>query len=154
MRYFVVKTNIDNNSYVWYSNTMKSLEDRLLKVLSDLERARNLMSEDQHKLALKYFRKGPNQNYSVAFEIFSMAAQQEYAPAMVYIARMYYEGLAVKQSTPKSVKFLKKASNLGSIYAKCILAAVAISGESPELPPESAVSYYTEAANLGSLYAK
>lgn len=133
---------------------MKNLEEKFWKANGDLERALNLPAEEQFKLGLKYFRKGPNQNFHVAFELFSMAAEREFPQAMVYVARMYYEGIHVKKSVSKSIKFLKKASSLDSIYAKCLLGGIAKNGDSTELPPETAVSFYTEAADLGSLYAK
>ena len=133
---------------------MKNIEISIWEIRSILERAQNLSPEEQFKLGLKYFRKGPNQNYSIAFKIFNLAAEKEHTQAMVYVARMYYEGLFVKKSISKSIKFLKKASSFESIYAKCLLGGIAKSGESAELPPETAVSFYTEAANMGSLYAK
>lgn len=129
-------------------------QEKLWKIMGDLEKARILSPEEQVKLGLKYYRKGPNQNYRVAFEIFNMAAEQEFAPAIVYVAKMYHEGLYVRKSVTKAVRYLKKASNLGSINAKCILAGIAKSRESSEVPIETAVHYYAEAAELGSLYAK
>ena len=133
---------------------MRNLEERLIKARDDLELARNLHPEEQFKLGQKYFKKGPNQNYQVAFEIFNLSAENGYPQAMVYIARMYHEGLYVRKSISKSIKYLKRASNLNSINAKCILGGIAKSGESSELPQETALTFYSEAANMGSLYAK
>ncbi len=122
--------------------------------MEDLEKARILSPEEQVKLGLKYYRPGPKQDFHIAFEIFNMAAEYDYPPAIVYIAKMYHEGLYVGKNVTKSVRYLKRASNLGSINAMCILGGMAKNNESSELPVESAVHYYSEAANLGSLYAK
>ena len=129
-------------------------QEKLWKIMGDLEKARILSPEEQVKLGLKYFRKGPNQNYQIAFEIFSMAAEEDYPSAIVYVARMYNEGLYVRKSVTKAVRLLKRASSLGSINAKCILGGMATRQESSETPIESALHYFTEAADLGSLYAK
>lgn len=129
--------------------------DKNLKALEDLERAKTLSPDEQVALGIKYFRNSsPYKNHKIAFEIFSLAANGNNPKAMVYLAQMYHDGLFVNNNISKCVKYLKKASSLGSVNAKCMLASIAKTGESLDVPIEDAVKYYTEAADLGSLYAK
>lgn len=133
---------------------MKS-ENKKLKAIQDLEKAKTLSAEEQVRLAIKYYRKSSaSHDYQVAFEIFSLASKQNNVQAMNYLAKMYYEGLFVEKNISKTVEYLKQASNLGSISAKCFLASIAGAGECENLKLEDCEKYYQEAAALGSLYAK
>ena len=133
---------------------MKRIIDKEEKAIADLESATTLTAEEQVELGIKYFRNSSRyKNHSVAFEIFSMAAEKGSAKAMTYLSRMYHDGLYVEKDEDMSVELLKKASDLNDITAKCILAAIAKSGENPEFKPEDAVRFYTEASKLGSRFA-
>lgn len=55
---------------------------------------------------------------------FQRAAILNYAPALGFIGRMYYFGQGVLQSTANAKEYLRKASSLGNLRAKIMLAKI------------------------------
>ena len=133
---------------------MGKILDKMNRALEDVEKAKTMPADEQFKIGLKYFKKSSDFYYEIAFKIFEIAAKNKQIQAMVYLARMYSEGLYVEENQSKAIEYLKQASDLGGINAKCILASIALTGSNNDVPKEDALKYYMEAADLGSLYAK
>ncbi len=133
----------------------KRIIDKYAKSIADVEKAKTLSAEEQVKLGIKYFRNSSAyKNPHIALEIFLMAAKQNNIQAMMYVAKIYLQGLNGTPNIAQGVKYLKKASEFGNLNAMCMLGQIARNGLCEEFTPEDCVKYYTKAADLGSLYAK
>lgn len=63
-----------------------------------------------------------SKRYTQAIEVFSVAAESDYAPAVHFLGRMYASGKGVKKDLVKAELLLERASKSGSVLAKGVLA--------------------------------
>ena len=83
------------------------------------------------------------------------AAEAGDAAAQHHLARCYFTGSGVPQSTSKGMYWLKKAAEQGYADAQCHLAERYFTGQGAEQNPKEACSWWVKAAkqhNLEAMY--
>ena len=97
---------------------------------------------------------GQRINYFTAFKAFMLAAEQNHELALTNVGYCYEFGLGVQKDLSKAGEYYKKASQLGSLIAKCNLLHLY---ETEQLKADKQYDYlqeYTSLAEEGIVRAK
>jgi len=105
----------------------------------------------QHGLGMLYeLGQGvPYADPKAASEWYQKAAEQNYAPAINNLARLYADGRGVKQDVPKAVELWSKAAEAGNTTARFNLGLQYASGAGVKKDMKKAADYLLQAAESG-----
>ena len=110
---------------------LKSCAEKEIENLKDLATAGSV--EAQYNLAtMYYYGKGVEQNLGKAFQWWSKAAEQAFAPAQHDLATMYYNGKETEQNWNKAFQWWSKAAKQAFAPAQYNLAMMYYHGEGTE----------------------
>ncbi|WP_420548590.1 caspase family protein [Curvivirga sp.] len=108
--------------------------------------------DGQYQLGLineKGFRKQPK-NYSEAFRLYTLAADQGHEKAHVQLAYLHYYGKGIPKNVAKAKEILLKAQDFNNQYAYSLLGWIY---ENDESDIGSALPLYTKAAELDDVWS-
>jgi hypothetical protein len=105
----------------------------------------------QHGLGMLYeLGQGvPYADPKAASEWYQKAADQNYAPAVNNLARLYADGRGVKQDVPKAIELWSKAAEAGNITARFNLGLQYAAGIGVKKDMKKAVEHLLQAAESG-----
>ncbi|MCU4161524.1 hypothetical protein AiwAL_15675 [Acidiphilium sp. AL] len=94
-----------------------------------LERAKKLLYVAKEKNLIEasfYFGKGfyKLRDYELAFDAFSLGANNKYDPSVFNLAVMYYNGHYVNKDLQRTIDLLKISSRNGHIWSRALLAHI------------------------------
>jgi uncharacterized protein len=105
----------------------------------------------QHGLGMLYeLGQGvPYADPKAASEWYQKAADQNYAPAVNNLARLYADGRGVKQDVPKAIELWSKAAEAGNVTARFNLGLQYAAGVGVNKDMKKAAEYLLQAAESG-----
>ncbi len=105
----------------------------------------------QHGLGMLYeLGQGvPYADPKAASEWYQKAADQNYAPALNNLARLYADGRGVKQDVPKAIELWSKAAEAGNVTARFNLGLQYAAGIGVKKDMKKAAEYLLQAAESG-----
>src|SRR5688572_22612384 len=105
----------------------------------------------QHGLGMLYeLGQGvPYADPKAASEWYQKAADQNYAPALNNLARLYADGRGVKQDVPKAIELWSKAAEAGNVTARFNLGLQHAAGIGVRTDMKKAAEYLLQAAESG-----
>jgi hypothetical protein len=105
----------------------------------------------QHGLGMLYeLGQGvPYADPKAASEWYQKAAEQNYAPALNNLARLYADGRGVKQDVPKAIELWSKAAEAGNVTARFNLGLQYAAGIGVKKDMKKAAEYLLQAAESG-----
>jgi len=112
----------------------------------------------QCKIGLMYYKEGEIYTFvnddKIAFEWFTLAAEQGYAEAQYYLGEMYYSGHGVAEDYNAAFKWLTLSAEQGFAKAQVSLGYMYYSGLGVVQNYKTAVKWYTLAAKQGHAIAQ
>jgi len=105
----------------------------------------------QHGLGMLYeLGQGvPYADPKAAAEWYQKAADQNYAPALNNLARLYADGRGIKQDVPKAIELWSKAAESGNVTARFNLGLQYAAGVGVKKDMKKAAEYLLQAAESG-----
>lgn len=94
------------------------------------------------------------QNKKIAIAWYSLAAEEDYAPALNMLGCLYLNGESVDRDQQKAIEFFLKAAEFGEETAQYNLGVIYETGEGVDEDKEKAVEWYSQAAQQGNADAK
>ena len=95
-----------------------------------------------------------SENYSVAFSLYSLAAEKSFPKALYELGVCYYYGNGVEKDLTKAVEWFTKAAEQGYVSAQYNLGYCYENGDGIDKSLTKAVEWYTKAANQGDADAQ
>lgn len=96
---------------------------------------------------------GENDDTAKAIELYSMAAEQEYANAQVNLGIAYAEGIGVPPDDAEAIRWYQKAADQGYAPALLNLGWHYDNGQGVDEDTQKALEYYQKAAERGNITA-
>lgn len=136
-----------------YNNGVKAA-DTALKIISaygyeTIVLAEMGEKEAQFDMAMQFFKGEIQLEKSVALEWLEASAQQQYAPALLQIGRMYENGNVYQKDLTKAFDAYQQAAELENADAQFSLSQMYKLGKGTEIDPNLANAWLIRAANQG-----
>lgn len=133
------------------------LERNVAEALHWLESAAiNGHLQAQYDIGLSYFLgvNGCSKSLLKARHYLNLAARRQHPDAIYYLGHMHWNGIGLPRNEKKAASFYQRASFLGSLRAKCVLAFMYAHGHGVEVDAKLSAQLYEEAASGGHLGAQ
>ena len=158
-------------AYKWISKSAEHNNVEAIHMLGELYKNGIYVSENYEK-AITYYQKagelgapvsqnevgincGRHGDFEQALFWFLKAAEQDYAPAMTNIARIYIDGFGtVKKNITLAIKYLQKAIALDDNEAMNIMGCIFLDGNGIEKNSKEAIKLFKKSSKLNNPHAK